>query len=125
MSQQGILSDINIPPFWITDWESISVSQALAVNTGYFCVSPGGALSLSLPAVSTEGQTIAVVLDGATSFTITQGALQQVRLGALSTTAGVGGSITSTAQGDTLIMVCRVPNLIWRVVSSIGNPIIV
>lgn len=97
----------------------------MATNSGYVCISPGGALSLSLPAVSALGDEIEVTLDGSTSFTITQGAGQQIRLGNLATTAGVGGSLASTQQGDSLRMVCSIANLKWNVLSSMGNPTVV
>jgi hypothetical protein len=78
-----------------------------------------------LPAVSTVGQVIELTLDGATSFTVTQGAGQQIREGNVATTAGVGGSIASTQQGDSLRMVCSVANLKWIILSSMGNITIV
>lgn len=106
-------------------WNTISASQTLAINSGYFCISPGGALSLLLPAVSSVGDTVEVSLDGATSFTITQGAGQQIRLGNLATTAGVGGTLGSTQQGDSLRMVCSIANLKWNVLSVEGNVTIV
>lgn len=106
-------------------WNTITSSQTLAVNNGYICISPGGALSLALPAVSSLGDSIRVALNGATSFTITQSAGQSVRLGFKATTAGVGGSITSTAQGDTLELVCQTANLTWLSLSNNGNPTIV
>ena len=102
-------------------WSTIFASQALAVNNGYICVSPGGALALSLPAVSVLGAIIEVTLDGATSFSITQGAGQSIRIGNQLTTAGVGGSLTTTQQGDTLRMVCQTGNLKWNVLSEMGN----
>jgi hypothetical protein len=108
-----------------TPWTNISTSQPLFVSNGYFCVSPGGALSLSLPATSAVGAIIEVALAGATSFTITQGAGQQISLGNASTTAGVGGSLTSTQQGDTVRIVCRTANLLWVVMSGMGNPTII
>jgi hypothetical protein len=107
------------------DWSTITASQTLAVHHGYICISPGGALSLLLPAASTVGDIIEVTLSGATSFAITQAAGQQVRMGNITTTAGAGGSITSTAQGDTLRMVCTVADLSWQVISSMGNLTIV
>lgn len=106
-------------------WNTISASQMLVPDNGYFCVSPGGALSLALPAVSALGDEIEVTLDGATSFSITQGAGQQIRIGNLATTAGVGGSLTSTQQGDSVRLVCQTANLKWNVMSSMGNPTIV
>lgn len=106
-------------------WTRITADQTLGVNKGYFCVSPGGALSLALPAVSVVGDEIEVSLDGATSFTITQGAGQSIKDGNVETTAGVGGSLSSTQQGDTFKIVCSVANLRWNVISEIGNLTIV
>ena len=108
----------------ITGWNKISTSQMLADNMGYFCTG-GGALLLALPATSNVGDQISVALIGSTSWEITQGAGQQITIGNKSTTAGVGGSLTSTAQGDTITMVCYVTNLSWMVISSMGNPIVV
>lgn len=107
-------------------WEQISANQALVKNTGYFCISPGGALSLSLPstASSTIGDIIEVTLDGATSWTITQGASQQIRLSSTQTTSGAGGSLASTAAGDSIRMVYQATGK-WNVVSAIGNITIV
>ena len=102
-------------------WSTITANQALAIEHGYICVSPGGALTLSLPPVSSVGNIIEVTLDGATSFSISQGASQSIRLGNNTTTVGVGGSLSSSQQGDSLRMVCSVANLKWNVVSSMGN----
>lgn len=105
-------------------WGVIGASQTLVINHGYVCTT-GAALSLLLPATSAVGSVIEVTLDGSTSFIITQGAGQQVRLGNLTTTAGIGGTITSTQQGDSLKLVCSVQNLKWNCISMIGNPIVV
>ncbi len=104
-------------------WNAISTSQTLVVNSGYICT--GGTLSLALPAVATFGDVIELTIDGATSFSITQGAGQKIRVGNQVTSAGVTGSLTSTAQGDSLRMVCTVVNNNWNVLSSMGNPTIV
>lgn len=103
-------------------WQQISANQTLVKNTGYFCISPGGALSLALPstASSTIGDIIEVTLDGATSWTITQAAGQQIRFSGSQTTVGVGGSLASTASGDTIRMVYQASGK-WNVISSIGN----
>lgn len=106
-------------------WNTISSSQTLQVNNGYICISPGGALSLLLPPVSHLGDEMKLTLDGAASFSITQGAGQQIRIGNTATTAGVGGSITTTQQGDTIILVCQTANLKWNVIGLIGNPTVV
>lgn len=105
-------------------WSVIGASQALAVNNGYVCTT-GAALSLSLPATSTRGQVVEITLDGSTSFTVTQAAGQSIRFGNVSTTVGVGGSMVTTAQGDSIRMVCSVANTKWNVLSSVGNLTIV
>lgn len=106
-------------------WNRISASQALSSNNGYFCISPGGALALSLPAVSSVGDEIEVSLQGSTSWSITQGAGQSIAIGNSTTTVGVGGSLTSNQQGDTVKLVCMTANLKWVVMSSMGNPIFI
>jgi hypothetical protein len=105
-----------------TVWNVISASQTLAVNNGYICVSPGGALALALPATSAVGNIIEVVLNGATSWQITQAAGQEIFIANTHTTIGAGGSLTSTAQGDAVRLVCSVANTTWIAVSGfIGN----
>ena len=101
-------------------WSNISASQTLVVNHGYFC-SSGGALSLALPAVSSVGDVIEVVLIGSTSFTVTQSAGMQVTVGNRQTTAGVGGSTASTQQGDAIRIICYQANTLWVAASSMGN----
>jgi hypothetical protein len=102
-------------------WSVVGASGALVINNAYICTT-GAALSFSLPAVSSVGDVVALSLDGSTSWTITQAANQQIRFGTSQTTLGVGGSLSSTAVGDTVIMVCSVANLRWNVVfGSIGN----
>ncbi len=101
-------------------WQNISASQTLAVNNGYQCTG-GAGLALLLPPVSAIGDVIEITLDGSASFTVTQGAGQAIRLGQGVTSGGAGGSLASTAQGDTIRIVCSVANLRWNVLSSIGN----
>jgi hypothetical protein len=101
-------------------WSAISADQTLAVDNGYLCIG-GATLNLALPVISAVGTTIEVSLDGSTGFTITQAAGQSIKLGNQTTTAGVGGSLSSTQQGDSLRMVCKTANLAWTVVSAMGN----
>jgi hypothetical protein len=102
-------------------WQTISANQALVANNGYICISPGGALSLSLPATAAVGTIIEVVLAGATSWTLTQGAGQQVFLGNTSNTLGATGTTASTAAGDSVRLLCTVANTTWYIISSVGN----
>lgn len=102
---------------WVITTASVS---PMVVGTGYFCIAPGGALTLALPAAPVLGDTLKVSLDGATSWQITQSAGQQVRLGSSTTTVGVTGSLTSTAQGDSIELVARTANL-WVVQYVVGT----
>ncbi len=104
-------------------WSATGASGALVNNTGIVCTS-GGALSFSLPVSSSVGDVLSIALDGATSWTVTQGAGQQIRFGSSQTTLTTG-SLASTAQGDTITLVCSVANLRWNIISSIGNITIV
>lgn len=101
-------------------WNVIGISQTLAVQNGYFCTS-GGTLALLLPPVSVLGSTIEISIEGATGFQVTQGAGQSIKFGNQITTVGAGGSISSLSQGDSIRMVCKIANLDWVVMSSMGN----
>ena len=102
----------------IEAWTSISASQALVSNNGYIVTA--GALSLSLPLTSAVGDIIEVALSTGTSWSITESGSQQIRFGDEQTTAGTG-SLTSTASGDAVRMVCDVANTHWEVLTSMGN----
>ena len=101
-------------------WTQKGASTPLVKNNG-FIVNAGGALSFSLPAISSIGDVVALVLDGATSWTITQAAGQQIRFGNIETTLGAGGSLTSTDQGDAVWMLCVAASTRWVVLNSVGN----
>ena len=106
-------------------WNLITVNTVGVTNNGYIAVSPGGALTVSLPAISAVGDIFELVLDGAASWQLTQAAGQQVRYGNVTTTLGAGGSVSSTAQGDAIRLVCRAANTLWTALSWIGNLTIV
>jgi hypothetical protein len=105
-------------------WNSIGTSQTLVIDNGYFCTS-GAALSLLLPATSVVGESIVIYLDGATQFSVTQNAGQSIRLGNQVTTVGVGGSLSSTQQGDSVTLICKEDDVSWAVLGSHGNLTIV
>lgn len=100
-------------------WSSITANQTLVVNNGYFVTS--GTLSLALPAAAVVGDTIYVVLRGGTSYSITQASGQQIFFGNTNTTSGAGGSLASSAAGDSIRMVCSATNTTWVVIDSVGN----
>jgi hypothetical protein len=103
-------------------WVTVSSDVPnMTVETGYFVVAPGGDILLGLPTISSLGDILRVCLSGATSWTITQGIGQQIVMGDSMTTLGLSGGLQSTNSGDCVELVCRTPNLVWVVQSSMGN----
>ena len=106
-------------PFAFT---TIAADGALATGTAYINTK-AAALSVSLPAVSAQGDVI--ILQGGnaatTGWTITQAANQQILVGNANTTLGAGGSLASTDKGDAVSLVCTTANLEWRVFGMVGN----
>lgn len=102
-------------------WTVITVDQTAVVNNGYFC-NKSGTLSLALPAASNVGDTIKITNeDNATGVQITQIVGQQILLANSNTTSGVTGTLTSSQIGDSITVVCKTANFIWRVTEVIGN----
>lgn len=101
-------------------WSTVGASGTLVINTGIICTA-GAALSFALPALSSIGDIIEITLNGSTSWAVTQAAGQRIRMGSTQTSLGIGGSLTSTAQGDSIRMVCYGTNLLWQILSSMGN----
>ena len=105
-------------------WSFIAASQPMVADNGYVC-NGGGALVLTLPAVAAQGSEIEIYLDGAASWQIAQLAGQSILYANTHTTGGIGGSITSTSQGDSIRLLCVTANLRFVVLAAVGNPIIV
>lgn len=102
-------------------WSVITANQTAAVNHGYIC-NKAGTLALALPATSAVGDTIEVTNENtALGVQFTQASGQQILIGNTNTTSGATGTLTSSAVGDTLKIVCKTANTIWRVTSDIGN----
>lgn len=104
-------------------WNNISASQALAADQGYFVDATGSAISLSLPATASVGDTIRVykVDSSVNQVKITQGAGQFIQLGSSASTNGVTGYIETTAIGNTVELICQTANTSFKVGSSMGN----
>lgn len=106
-------------------WTHVTgTTQTLASNNGYI-VDNAGLVTLTLPATSNFGDEIVIIGRGAGGWTITQAASQQIIIGTSSTTAGVGGSLSSTNRRDCLFLICSNTNLEWTSLSAQGNLTIV
>lgn len=104
-----------VPP--LSSWQTLSVSQPLLINVGYFLNSTTPQ-NYALPTVAGFGEIIALVNVNTGPFTITQAAGQQINFGTAASTLGVAGDIESLAQGDSLTLVCFVPNTIFYVLGG-------
>ena len=95
------------------NWNTINTTSAsMSTNNGYFA-NNSALVSLALPSVSAVGDPLSIVGMGAGGWTITQAAGQQIIIGSAATTLGVGGSLSSTNQYDSLTLVCAVNNTTW------------
>lgn len=104
-------------------WTVITVNQTIVVNNGYI-TNKAGTLSLLLPATAVVGDIIKITgIQTAASWQITQNANQQIFLGAVSTTIGVGGSVTATAVRDSIELVCVVAgaSTVFNAINFLGN----
>lgn len=101
-------------------------TQQLAKDTIYFVNYTGGQCVLTLPTAvnSAQGDLIYVVggESNTTTFQIAQNALQQIRVLNQLTTAGTGGSLTSTTAFDWVILRCDAlaGGLTWAAMTN-GN----
>lgn len=95
----------------------------LTANNGYICK---GLLPVNfiLPASTAIGDEY-FIKGYSNLWTLAQNAFQTVNLGIVTTTAGVGGSVTATAVKDSMLILCVTASLEFEVFDSVGNPIFV
>jgi hypothetical protein len=102
-------------------WTDVTSSpQTMVSNTNYVSDNASGVV-FTLPVTSSFGDIINVA-GRQSGWTIAQNAGQKIILGAGATTAGIGGSLSSSNKADCVEMVCTLANTEWTVKASIGNP---
>lgn len=111
---------INAPATGVTWTDVTGTSANLDPNAGY-TANNAGLVTLTLPAVAAYGTTIDVVGKGAGGWSIAQLAGQTIHFNSTSTTVGVGGSLASTVQYNTVKLLCTVADTAWTVIASEGN----
>ena len=87
-------------------------TQAMSPNTIYVADS-AGLVTFTLPLTAPFGSILSVVGYGPGGWKIEQNASNQIIVSPQNTTLGVGGSIASTDQFDTLTLICIVADFIW------------
>lgn len=94
-------------------WYDITTpTQQMTANNGYIA-NNAAQVNLTLPVNSNEGDVINIVGKGAGGWIITQGVNQKVYVSPQSSSLGIGGSIASTAQYQSLELVCIEEDTIW------------
>lgn len=101
-------------------FSAITVSQSAVINAGYL-TNAATLITLTLPATAAVGSIIEISGMGVGGWKVAQNALGVIRFGNKSTTVGIGGSLASSLQFDTLRLVCSVANNEWVVLSGVGN----
>lgn len=99
-----------------------SSTVTMGTNTGYTIDNGASLVTLTLPATANLGDFIEINGFSAGGWKIAQAAGQQIHLGNLATTSGVGGSLASTNQNDGIRLRCAVAGgTVWTTISVIGN----
>jgi hypothetical protein len=87
-------------------WSVVTTAtQAITTANGYFA-DRGAGVTFTLPATAAIGDFFKIVNVNAGGFTLAQNAGQSIIIGDQTTTTGIGGSLASTAVGDTLEIAC-------------------
>ena len=94
-------------------------TQQADINAAYVA-NNAGVVDVTLPASAVVGSEVQVMnlLGG---FSISQAAGQSIMIGDTASTTGTGGSIASSAIGDSLIIKCVVANTTWMAYALQGN----
>jgi len=101
---------------------SVKSSGTVLLPFEGFISNGGGAEVFPLPASASVGDVFELTESSTGSVSISQAAGQSIRFGNSITTVGVGGSITSTASGDAIKLVCVVADTGFQAVTgAIGN----
>ncbi|MFO7745430.1 MAG: hypothetical protein R6V36_08605, partial [Psychroflexus sp.] len=102
-------------------WNEVTVTgpTAMSVNTGYIA-NNAGTVQLTLPAVASVGDAVAVVGKGAGGWQIQQNAGQTIHTLLGDTTTGATGTASSTNQFNVLALLCITANTDWAVLHQTG-----
>lgn len=107
-------------------WNEITVvgPTQMAVNMGYVA-NNGATVGLTLPLTAAFGSVIWIVGKGSGGWQAQQNAGQTIINGAISTTVGVTGTLTSSEPSATGYLLCITANTTWKFIAETGNLITV
>lgn len=102
-------------------WNAVSgTTQALVASNAY--VTQNIALTtFSFPVTASFGDFFIISGIGSGGWTISQSAAQSLIVGNQTSTVGIGGSISSTLQSDSIEIVCVMEDITFKAVGWTGN----
>lgn len=101
--------------------EVTGTSQSMAVDT-FYIANNAALVTLTLPTTSALGSVIEIAGKGAGGWKIAQNSGQQIYIGSIATTSGVGGSLASSNFADTIKIRCITADILWTVIGApVGN----
>lgn len=107
-------------------WTNVTAASAQMTADSGWVSDRSSLVTLTLPVTAALGTAIAVAGNGSGGWSIAQNAGQNIQIGSASSTAGTGGSISSTNQFDSIYLVCIVANTTWSALGGVqGNLTIV
>lgn len=100
-------------------WTEVTgTTQAITADSGYIA-NNAGLVTLTLPVTAALGTAISIIGKGAGGWKIAQNASQIVQVGSQGSTAGVGGSVSSSNRYDSINLICTTANIVW---TTLGAP---
>jgi hypothetical protein len=103
-------------------WTDVSgTTQTLAVNNGYTSNDGASLVTFTLPVTAAYGTIFAVVGKAAGLWTIAQNSGQTIHFGAVNTTTGATGTLSSTKQYDVVYLLTTIANTDFTVINAVGN----
>jgi hypothetical protein len=107
-----------LPPWTVVTGNTVGVT-----NQGYI-TNVAGTTTVSLPTTAAVGDVFNVgTMQG--DFQITQAAGQQILLAGGFATTDPGGSVTSNAVGDSILLICIVADTTWMAIGGGGTRTVV
>ena len=102
-------------------WTPETTAFAMVAENGYIANNAVTRVVGTLPATAAVGDEFEITNIGAAGFEVAQNASQYINFGSSTTTVGTGGSLSSSAIGDSIRIVCIVTNNGFQMLSSVGN----
>lgn len=96
-------------------WNEVTgATQSMSADSGYVA-NRATLITFTLPVTAAFGTAISLIGKGAGGWIIAQNAGQNIQVGSVSSSVGVGGSVASTNQFDSINLICTTADTTWTV----------